>query len=294
MLQRYKYVTKYTNNFIIFAIFLFFSKKSCKFAALNCDKSVKIQQVLSALERFAPLPLQESYDNAGLQIGLTEAEVSGALLCLDVTEKIIDEAVAKGCNLVVSHHPLLFRGLKQVSDLNDVQRTVRKAIKNDVCVISMHTNLDNARGGVNYKMAEKLGAKVLNSAEEEKQGLVLAELAQPMAAADFIAMVKERFGVKCAMCNEILERPVKTVAICGGAGDFMLDEAVTQKADAFITGEMHYHVYFGHEQEIQICVIGHYESEQFTTEIFREVVERECPGVRTEMAETNTNPIHYF
>ena len=294
MLQRYKYVTKYTNNFIIFAIFLFFSKKSRKFAALNCDKSVKIQQVLSALERFAPLPLQESYDNAGLQIGLTEAEVSGALLCLDVTEKIIDEAVAKGCNLVVSHHPLLFRGLKQVSDLNDVQRTVRKAIKNDVCVISMHTNLDNARGGVNYKMAEKLGAKVLNSAEEEKQGMVLAELAQPMAAADFIAMVKERFGVKCAMCNEILERPVKTVAICGGAGDFMLDEAIAQKADAFITGEMHYHVYFGHEQEIQICVIGHYESEQFTTEIFREVVERECPGVRTEMAETNTNPIHYF
>ena len=255
---------------------------------------MKIQQVLSALERFAPLPLQESYDNAGLQIGLTEAEVSGALLCLDVTEKIIDEAVAKGCNLVVSHHPLLFRGLKQVSDLNDVQRTVRKAIKNDVCVISMHTNLDNAKGGVNYKIAEKLGAKVLNSAEEEKQGLVLAELAQPMQAADFIAMVKERFGVKCAMCNELLERPIKTVAICGGAGDFMLDEAVAQKADAFITGEMHYHVYFGHEQEIQICVIGHYESEQFTTEIFREVIERECPGVTCKIAETMTNPIHYF
>ena len=273
---------------------MFFSEKSRNFAVLKAIRSVKIKQVLSALERFAPLPLQESYDNAGLQIGLTEAEVSGALLCLDVTEKIIDEAVAKGCNLVVSHHPLLFRGLKQVSDLNDVQRTVRKAIKNDVCVISMHTNLDNARGGVNYKMAEKLGAKVLNSAEEEKQGLVLAELAQPMAAADFIAMVKERFGVKCAMCNEILERPVKTVAICGGAGDFMLDEAIAQKADAFITGEMHYHVYFGHEQEIQICVIGHYESEQFTTEIFREVIEHECLGVRTEMAETNTNPIHYF
>jgi dinuclear metal center YbgI/SA1388 family protein len=120
---------------------------------------VKIQQVLSALEQFAPLPLQESWDNAGLQIGLTEAEVSGALLCLDVTEKVIDEAIAKGCNLVVSHHPLLFRGLKQVSDANDVQRTVRKAIKNDICVISMHTNMDNARGGVNFKIAEKLGAK---------------------------------------------------------------------------------------------------------------------------------------
>ena len=120
---------------------------------------MKIEQVLSALEQFAPLPLQESWDNAGLQIGLTEAEVSGALLCLDVTEKVIDEAIAKGCNLVVSHHPLLFRGLKQVSDANDVQRTVRKAIKNDICVISMHTNMDNAWGGVNFKIAEKLGAK---------------------------------------------------------------------------------------------------------------------------------------
>ena len=96
---------------------------------------MKIKQVLEALERFAPLPLQESWDNAGLQIGLTEAEVSGVLLCLDVTEAIVDEAVAKGCNLVVSHHPLLFRGLKQVTDANDVQRTVRKAIKHDICVI---------------------------------------------------------------------------------------------------------------------------------------------------------------
>ena len=116
--------------------------------------------MLSALEQFAPLPLQESWDNAGLQIGLTEAEVSGALLCLDVTEKVIDEAIAKGCNLVVSHHPLLFRGLKQVSDANDVQRTVRKAIKADICVISMHTNMDNAQGGVNFKIAERLGAQI--------------------------------------------------------------------------------------------------------------------------------------
>ena len=118
---------------------------------------MKIKQVLSALEQFAPLPLQESWDNAGLQVGLTEAEVSGALLCLDVNEKIVDEAIAKGCNLIVSHHPLLFRGLKQISGVNDVQRTVIKAIKHDIVVISMHTNMDNARDGVNWKIAEKLG-----------------------------------------------------------------------------------------------------------------------------------------
>lgn len=118
---------------------------------------MKIQEVVDALEQFAPLPLQESYDNAGLQVGLTEADVSGALLCLDVTEDVVDEAVRRGCNLVVSHHPLLFRGLKRISGGDYVQRAVMKAIKNDVCVVSMHTNLDNAEGGVNYKIAELLG-----------------------------------------------------------------------------------------------------------------------------------------
>ena len=119
--------------------------------------SVKIQEVIAALERFAPLPLQESYDNAGLQVGLTGAEVSGVLLCLDVTEEVIREAVDLGCNLVVSHHPLLFRGLKTVSDANYVQRCVRLAVLNDVAIYSAHTNLDNAEDGVNYKMAERLG-----------------------------------------------------------------------------------------------------------------------------------------
>ena len=112
--------------------------------------------MLHALEQFAPLPLQEDYDNAGLQVGLTETDASGALLCLDVTEEVIDEAVQLGCNLIVSHHPLIFRGLKQVSDANMVQRCVMKAVKNNIAIISMHTNLDNAKGGVNFKIAEKI------------------------------------------------------------------------------------------------------------------------------------------
>ena len=270
-----------------------FYEKFLYLCSAKISHRVKIQEVLSALEQFAPLPLQESWDNAGLQIGLTEAEVSGALLCLDVTEKVIDEAIAKGCNLVVSHHPLLFHGLKQVSDANDVQRTVRKAIKADVCVISMHTNMDNARGGVNFKIAERLGliGEMGPISSQEKIPMVVAELPQPLEAQAFIELVKERFGVKCAMCNELLQRPISKVAICGGAGDFMLDEAIAKGADAFITGEMHYHVYFGHEQQIQICVIGHYESEQFTSEIFRDIIEKACSGLRTVIAETNTNPI---
>ena len=261
---------------------------------------MKIKEVLSALERFAPLPLQESWDNAGLQVGLTETEVSGALLCLDVTERIVDEAVRKGCNLIVSHHPLLFRGLKQISDLTDVQRTVTKAIEHHICVISMHTNMDNARGGVNFKIAEKLGlrhvqffaAKTVGGIEAGSG--IIGLLPEPLASDDFVLAVKRAFGVECAMCNELLRRPVSRVAVCGGAGDFLLDEALAAGADAFITGEMHYHQYFGYEQQIQICVIGHYQSEQFTSEIFRDIIQRECPGVSTSIAETCTNPILYL
>ena len=261
---------------------------------------MKIKEVLSALERFAPLPLQESWDNAGLQVGLTETEVSGALLCLDVNERIVDEAIKKGCNLIVSHHPLLFRGLKTISDLTDVQRTVMKVIENHLCVVSMHTNMDNAKGGVNYRIAEKLGlSDVQFFAPKQVDGIeagsgVTGLLPEPMAADDFVLAVKKAFGVECAMCNELLRRPVHRVAICGGAGDFLLDEALKTGADAFITGEMHYHQYFGYEQKIQICVIGHYQSEQFTTEVFQTIIQKACPGVKTLIAETNTNPILYL
>ena len=261
---------------------------------------MKIKEVLSALERFAPLPLQESWDNAGLQVGLTETEVSGALLCLDVTEQIVDEAVRKGCNLIVSHHPLLFRGLKTISDLTDVQRTVMKAIQQQVCVVSMHTNMDNAKAGVNFKIAEKLGLQQVQFfASKTVDGIeagsgVVGMLTEPLAADDFVKAVKKAFDVECALCNQLLRRPIQKVAICGGAGDFLLDAALAEGADAFITGEMHYHQYFGYEQRIQICVIGHYQSEQFTTEIFRDIILRECPGVKTCIAETCTNPILYL
>lgn len=260
---------------------------------------MKIKEVLSALERFAPLPLQEGRDNAGLQIGLTEAEVSGALLCLDVNEAIVDEAIEKGCNLIVSHHPLLFKGLKTISDGDYVQRTVMKAIMNSIAIVSMHTNMDNAKGGVNYKIAEHLGLQEVKFFAEKPGAVeagsgVVGLLPEPMSATAFIQLVKERFGVKCAQCNQLLQRPVRKVAICGGSGDFLLGDAIAQGADAFITGEMHYHVYFGQEQKIQICVIGHYESEQFTSEIFKSIIEDECPGLPVMIAQTSTNPIIYL
>ena len=261
---------------------------------------MKIKQVLSALERFAPLPLQESWDNAGLQLGLTEAEVSGALLCLDVNEQIVDEAVAKGCNLIVSHHPLLFRGLKQISGADYVQRSVIKAIKHDIVIVSMHTNMDNALDGVNWKIAERLGLTDCKFfAQKTVDGIeagsgVVGNLPLQMDARAFIELVKKQFGVQCAQCNALLQRPISKVAICGGAGDFLLSDAIGEGADAFITGEMHYHQYFGFEQQIQICVIGHYQSEQYTAEIFRDIIQKDCPGVKVCISETNTNPIVYI
>ena len=273
-------------------------------------KSVKIYQVVDALEHYAPLPLQEGYDNAGLQVGLTEAvEVSGALLCLDVTEDVVDEAIRKGCNLIVSHHPLIFRKLARISDENYVQRTVRKAIKNDIAIVSMHTNMDAAKGGVNFKIAEKLGLRNLRffGGEKEIDGVkggegVIGEItdeadtlhADGIAADDLVLMLRERFQAECVQCNQLLRRPIRKVALCGGAGSFLLDAAIAAGADAFITGEMHYHEFFGHEQEIQICVIGHYQSEQFTSEIFRSIITEKCPGVKCEISEINTNPIIYL
>ena len=278
---------------------------------------MKIYQVVDALEQYAPLPLQEGYDNAGLQVGLTEAvEVSGALFCLDVTEAVVDEAIRKGCNLIVSHHPLIFRKLARISDENYVQRTVMKAIKNDIAIVSMHTNMDAATGGVNFKIAEKLGLRNVRffGGEKEVNGVkggegVMGEIAdeaieassdlkerfsEGIAADDLILMLRDRFRVESVQCNELLRRPIRKVALCGGAGSFLLDAAIAAGADAFITGEMHYHEFFGHEQEIQICVIGHYQSEQFTSEIFQSIIEETCPGVKCYISEINTNPILYL
>lgn len=259
---------------------------------------MKIKEVIAALERFAPLPLQEDFDNAGLQVGLTEAEVSGALLCLDVTEQTLDEAIQLGCNLIVSHHPLIFRKLSQISDVNYVQRVVMKAIENRVTIVSMHTNLDNARGGVNFKIAEKMGLKdvdffVRKPGEDAGSG-VMGFLKEPLSAQEFIMMLKRTFGVACVQANELLQRRIEKVAICGGAGSFLLDDAVAAGADAFVTGEMHYHDFFDHEQKIQICVIGHYESEQYTAEVLCEVIKTACPEVKCHLSQVNTNPITYL
>ena len=257
---------------------------------------MKIKEVAEARERFAPLPLQEDYDNAGLQIGLTEVEASGALLCLDVTEAVIEEAAAKGCNLIVAHHPLLFRGLKQVSDTTQVERCVRLAVQRDIAIYAAHTNLDNARGGVNYEIAERLGLHDVDFLRPEGEGGsgLIGRLAMPEDPYSFLKRAKDAFAALCLKHNQGPARPVQMVAVCGGSGDFLLSDAIAAGADVFLTGEMHYHAYFGHENQIWIGVAGHYETEQYTIQLLRRILERDCPGLPLYETTINTNPIKYM
>ncbi len=259
---------------------------------------MKIKEVAEALERFAPLPLQESYDNAGLQIGLTDADASGVLLCLDVTEEIIEEAEREGCNLIIAHHPLLFRGLKCIADRNMVERCVRRAILARITIYAAHTNLDNAEGGVNFAIAERLGlqnVRFLQPLPNGKGGSgVVGELPHPLDALDFLHLVKRQFQVAALQHNSIPSRPIKRVALCGGSGDFLLSDAIACEADAFLTGEMGYHQFFGYDNQILIAALGHYQSEQFTIGLMAKLLREANPDLRIVETSINTNPIHYL
>ena len=180
-------------------------------------------------------------------------------------------------------------------------RSLRLAIQNDICIYSAHTNLDNAEDGVNFRIAEKLGlidvqficprTLTVGTRTVRCGSGVLGYLPAPEDSLAFLQRVKQAFGVEALRHNQLLERNIQSVAICGGAGDFLLPDAIRAEADAFLTGEMHYHVWFGHEQQIQIAVLGHYESEQFTREIFEQVILGVAPSLPVYHTTVCTNPI---
>ena len=261
---------------------------------------MKARQILDALEQYAPLPLQDGFDNAGLQIGLTEEqEVTGALLCLDVTEDIVEEAHCVGCNLIVAHHPLLFHGLKSITGKSYVERCVIKAIQKGIGIYAAHTNLDNAQGGVNYRIAEKIGLTNLSFLEVKAAVVpagsgVVGELPMAIGEEEFLTRLKTLFGISCIRHNRLNGRMIRRVALCGGAGGFLLPKAIETGADAFLTGEMRYHDYFGHDGELLIAEMGHYESEQYTIDIFEEVLKRQFPDLKIVKTSLNTNPINYL
>jgi len=227
---------------------------------------MKIGDIIGYMEAWAPLAYQESYDNAGLQVGDPDAEFRGGLVCLDVTPERVEEAAACGANLIVSHHPVLFHPLRQVCGRKLSEQIVVKAIKNEIAVYSAHTNLDNVRSGVNACLGRLLGLKETdflqpNGGFPDAGSGIVGELEEPMEETGFLSMVKDRLRLPVLRHSRLLCKPVRRVAACGGAGGFLLPDAIRAKADVFVVGEAHYHDFIDFQDNIMIIETGHYESE---------------------------------
>lgn len=260
---------------------------------------MQIKDILQVLEEIAPPDLQESYDNSGLLIGNSDARVEGVLFCLDSTEDIIEEAVALGCNLVVAHHPIIFRGLKRLNGQTYIERTVLKAILHNVAVYAMHTNLDNVyHQGVNARIAAHLGLEqtrlLAPKAGRENAGAgMIGVLPEAMEEIAFLEFVKKALPTACVRHTALRGKPVRTVAVCGGAGSFLLGQALQAGADAFVSADFKYHEFFDADGRLLIADVGHFESEQFTIELLRDIVRKKFPTFALHLTKRNTNPVFY-
>ena len=259
-----------------------------------------LADIAAAIEEFAPRSLQESYDNAGIQVGDPRMPVSAALICLDVTERVVDEAARRGCNLILSHHPVLFRGLKRISGATPTERIVAEAIRRDIAIYSAHTNLDSAWQGVSYEIARALGvrgARPLQPAPGgEGVGLgIIGELEKPLPALEFLRLVRETFGVKALrFSGEARQLVVRRVAACGGSGASLIGAAIEGGADAYISGDIKYHDFTTYGSDILLADIGHYESEICTKEILARIIREKFPNFVSYFAHDDRNPVRYL
>lgn len=362
-----------------------------------------IKDVAGFIESFAPLSLQESYDNAGLITGDVNTEINTVLITLDVTEKVVDEAIQKKAQLIVAHHPIIFSGLKKLTGKNYVERTIITAIKNDIAIYAAHTNLDSVDGGVNHKICEKLGlenCRILQPGGQQLKKLVtyipiqkadqvreavfnagagnignydncgfvseglgtfrgnenanpfvgkkgeihsekeirfetifpaylqgriieallkshpyeevaydiypldnkfdkigsgmIGTLATPISEIEFLKQLKSTFNTGLIKHTALKRKPVEKVAVCGGSGSFLLNAAIAAGADFFVSGDFKYHQFFDAENKIVIADIGHFESEQFTKELFYELLTKKFPTFAIHLSEVVTNPVFYF
>lgn len=365
--------------------------------------SVLLRDIIQVIENFAPRIYQESYDNSGLLYGRPEMPIHGALLTLDCTEAVIDEAIAKDCNLIIAHHPIVFKGLKSFTGKNYVERTLLKAIENKIAIYACHTNLDKVKGGVSFEMANRLGLQdtqllkaesghlnklatyipsshadllrealaaagagqignydscsfssigegrfranedaqpfvgkkdELHTEVEEKievlvdnarlasviaamhanhpyeapayeiypvknefaeVGLgVIGMLAEPMDEKSFLAHVKDVFQLKIVRHTPFLNKKVQKVALCGGSGSFLIENAKSAKADVYVTADIKYHEFFDADNQLLLADIGHFESEQYTSAIFERIIREKFPIFALQISSINTNPINFL
>ena len=278
----------------------------------------KVSEILSYITEVAPIHWQESYDNSGLLIGDANALVDKVLLTLDLTEKVIDEAIENSFHLVISHHPLIFKGLKNILVDDTTGRIITKAIKHDISIAAMHTNIDNSFYGVNRVLAEQLGLKDLqilrsqqsvvsgqcSASESESVSESVSEfqvgsgmigfLENEMSEMDFLRLIKEKLNVGAIRHTELLNKPIKKVAICGGSGSFLIDDAKRCGADAYITADLKYHDFFDADNELLIIDAGHFETEQFTKQLFADIILKKNPKFAVQISRVNTNSVNYF
>ncbi len=364
---------------------------------------MKIREITEYLEAAAPPALQESYDNAGLIVGDPEAGVNAALVTVDVTEEVVDEAIRTKAGIIIAHHPIIFSGLKKITGKNYVERTVIKALKNDIAIYAAHTNLDAISGGVNTILCQKLGlldCRVLQpatgklrklvtfipfrEAEKVKNALFQAGaghiggydscgynlegtgsfragaetnpyageigkihyereirfetifpawlqkkvigalldshpyeeaaydiyplenafdqagmgmtgvLPHPFQETEFLELLKKTVKAGCIKHTALLGKPVKRVAVCGGSGSFLLHNAIAAQADFFVSSDFKYHQFFDADKKIVIADTGHFETEQFTKELFYNLLTKKFPKFAVRFSEVNTNPVFYF
>jgi dinuclear metal center YbgI/SA1388 family protein len=363
---------------------------------------MKVSEVVAFLEHWAPPSFQESYDNSGLLVGERHMEVRGIAVCLDVTEAVIEDAIANSCNLIVTHHPIIFGGLKKLTGANYVERTVMLALRSNVAIYAIHTNLDHVKTGVNAEIASRLGlqntsilqplketlnklitfvpeshAEAVRSALFDsgagsigaydncsfntsgtgtfragvgtdpfvgKQGEVhyesevrvevlvpqhltgavisamknahpyeevaydviklqneradvgagmIGTLSAELSPDEFLALVKANLHVPVIRYTPV-NKSIKKVAVCGGAGSFLLKTAIRAGADAFVTGDFKYHQFFDAEESILIADTGHFENEQFTIDLITRELKEKFPTFAIRKTEISTNPILYY
>lgn len=365
--------------------------------------NMRIKEILQTIEQLAPIPLQESYDNSGVQVGDVNQEAKAALLCIDVTENVIDEAISLGCNLIIAHHPLVFRAIKKITGRTYIERCLIKAIKHDIVIYAAHTNLDNAAGGVNYRLADMLGLQdirilspktesllklvtfvpdshedvvraaifkagagtignydscsfnlqgegsfragegsnpfvgeigevhyeeevrietilpiykqdevlrallavhpyeepaydfypLANQWEQAGSGIV-GTLAEPMPEQEFLYHLKDVFQLPVIQHTKLQNKEIREVALCGGSGAFLIPNAIAYGADAFITGEAKYNDFYDVEDNILLAVVGHYESEICTKDIFYDVISKKYSNFALHKSAFDSNPVKYL
>ncbi|MGN0033665.1 MAG: Nif3-like dinuclear metal center hexameric protein [Candidatus Limimorpha sp.] len=261
----------------------------------------KVSEIIGCITDFADLDLQESWDNSGILVGDCNMLVDKALVTLDVTEEVIEEAVSNGFHLVISHHPVIYKPLKRLLKENTLERVLLKAIKNDITIACMHTNLDNSSGGVSMALANKLGIKDMRILEPVKNedGAVsgagmIGTLESEMDETEFLSMVKNTLGAKALRHSHLTGRKIKRVAVCGGSGFFLLNRAKECSADAYITADVKYHDFFEADGRILLVDAGHYETEQFIKEIIAAAILKKFSNFAVSISRVNTNSINYF